>query len=129
MSCLQHTPSPWTPPQGLLPSHDLLISNCRCDIDHLNLSTPLTHSNLSPTEHAALRSNPNLTIKPTDKGDAVVIWRTDLFITEARSQLSDTSSYRSLEHDPTPDHQTIVSQTIHNLITSGDLPPTASNLI
>eukprot|EP00061_Rhincodon_typus_P007244 g28758.t1 len=48
---------------------------CRRDIDHLNLSTPLTHSNLSPTEHAALRSlcsNPNLTIKPTDNGAAVV---------------------------------------------------------
>eukprot|EP00061_Rhincodon_typus_P001088 g13679.t1 len=44
-------------------------------------------------------------------------------------QLSDISSYRPLDHDPTPDHQTIISQTIHNFITSGDLPPTASNLI
>eukprot|EP00061_Rhincodon_typus_P001416 g14741.t1 len=28
-SRLQHTPSTWTPPQGLLPSLDLFISNCR----------------------------------------------------------------------------------------------------
>eukprot|EP00061_Rhincodon_typus_P014554 g41634.t1 len=48
---------------------------------------------------------------------------------QARSQLSDTSSYRPLDHDPTSDHQAIISQTINNLITSGDLPTTASNLI
>eukprot|EP00061_Rhincodon_typus_P013308 g39601.t1 len=58
-----------------------------------------------------------------------MVWCTDLYIAKARCQLSDTSSYRPLEYDPIPDCQTIVSQTIHNLITSGDLPPTASNLI
>eukprot|EP00061_Rhincodon_typus_P003129 g19360.t1 len=41
----------------------------------------------------SLRSNSNLTIKPVDKGAAVVVWRTDLYIAEARRQLSDTSSY------------------------------------
>eukprot|EP00061_Rhincodon_typus_P003061 g19183.t1 len=89
----------------LLLSLDLFISNCCRDIDCLSLSTPLTYSNLSPTERVALsslRSNPNLTIKPTDKGGAVVVWRTDLYIEEARHQLSDTSSYRPLDHDPTP---------------------------
>eukprot|EP00061_Rhincodon_typus_P014379 g41365.t1 len=65
-----------------------------------------------------LRSNPSITIKPADKGGAVVVWHTDLYITEASHQLYDTSSYRPLNHDPTPDHQTIMSQTIHNLITS-----------
>eukprot|EP00061_Rhincodon_typus_P002373 g17363.t1 len=44
---------------------------------------------------------------------------------EARQQLSDTSSYRPIDHDPTRDHQNIS----HNPITSGDLPPTASNLV
>eukprot|EP00061_Rhincodon_typus_P014224 g41124.t1 len=52
-----------------------------------------------------------------------------LCIVEARCQLSDTTSYRLLDYDPTPDHQNIISQAIHNHITSGDLPPTASNLI
>eukprot|EP00061_Rhincodon_typus_P002763 g18399.t1 len=128
-SCLQHTPSSWTLPQGLLFSLDLFISNCRRDINRLNISIPLTHSNFSSTEHEALRSDPNLTIKPADKGVAVVVCRTDLYIAEARRQLSDTSSYRLLDHDLPPEHQNIFSQTIHNLITSGDLPPTASNLI
>ncbi|XP_059503918.1 uncharacterized protein LOC125456606 [Stegostoma tigrinum] len=128
-SRLQHKSSSWTPLQGLLPSLDLFISNCRRDINRLNLSTPLTHSSLSPAEHAALRSNLDLIIKSADKGGEVVEWRTDLYIVEARHQLSDTSSYGSLDHDPTSKHQTIISQTIHNLITSGDLPPTACNLI
>eukprot|EP00061_Rhincodon_typus_P001607 g15263.t1 len=111
---------------GHFEASKIFISNCRRDINYLNLSTPLTHSNLSPTEHAALcslRANPNLTTKPTDKGGA------DLYIAKARRQLSDTSSYHPLVHDPTPNHQNIISQTIHNLIASGDLPPTASNLI
>ncbi|XP_072430882.1 uncharacterized protein [Chiloscyllium punctatum] len=131
-SCLQHTPSTWTPRTGLLPALDLFIANCRRDINRLNFSTPLTHSNLSPSERAALhslRSNPNLTIKPADKGGAVVVWRTNLYTAEAKRQLADTSSYCPLDHDPTSHHQTIISQTIHNLITSGDLPSTASNLI
>ncbi|XP_072438985.1 uncharacterized protein [Chiloscyllium punctatum] len=129
---LQHTASTWTPRAGLLPALDLFIYNCRRDINRLNLSSPLPHSNLSPSQRAALQSlcsNPNLTIKPADKGGAVVVWRTDLYTAEAKRQLEDTSSYCSLDHDPTPHHQTIISQTIQNLITSGDLPPTASNLI
>eukprot|EP00061_Rhincodon_typus_P004569 g22903.t1 len=59
----------------------------------------------------------------------VVVWRTDLYITEARCQLSDTSSYHPLNYDCTPDLQTIISQTINDHIISGDLPPTSSNLI
>eukprot|EP00061_Rhincodon_typus_P005786 g25723.t1 len=119
-SSLQQNSNSSTPPQGLLSSFDLFISNCRRNINRLNLS---------PTEHAALCSNPKLTIKPTGKRGAVVVWRTNLYIAEARHQLSDISSYHPLDHDPNPDHQNIISQTIHNLITSGDLPPTASNLI
>eukprot|EP00061_Rhincodon_typus_P017149 g45716.t1 len=59
----------------------------------------------------------------------MVIWQTDLYITEARFQLSDTSSYYPLDYDPTPDHQAIISQTLNNFITSGDLPFTASSMI
>eukprot|EP00061_Rhincodon_typus_P006081 g26335.t1 len=76
------------------------------DIDRLNLSTPLTCSNLSPTKRAALHSNPNLTTKPADKGGAVVVWGTDLYIAKVRHQPSDTSSYHPLDHDPTPDTTT-----------------------
>ncbi|XP_059828595.1 proline-rich protein 36-like [Hypanus sabinus] len=77
----------------------------------------------------SLRTNPNLTIKPANKGGAVVVWRTDLYLTEAKWQLSDTSSYLPLKQDPTKKHQTIVSRTITALINSGDLPSSAKKLI
>eukprot|EP00061_Rhincodon_typus_P000479 g11839.t1 len=51
-------------------------------------------------EHS-IRSNSNFVIKPADKGGAVVVWHTDLYLVEAERQLSDTSSYLPLDHDPT----------------------------
>eukprot|EP00061_Rhincodon_typus_P015971 g43935.t1 len=59
----------------------------------------------------------------------VIVWQTDLYIAEARCQLFDTSSYHPFDHGSTSDHQAIISQTINNLITLGDLPSTASTLI
>eukprot|EP00061_Rhincodon_typus_P006658 g27528.t1 len=47
--------------------------------------------------------------KPADKGGAVVVWRTDLYIAVADHQLSDLSSSLPLEHDPTLAHPAIVS--------------------
>eukprot|EP00061_Rhincodon_typus_P006449 g27098.t1 len=46
--------------------------------------------------------------KLADKGDAIVVWRTDLYLAEAERQHSDTSSYLPLDHDPTMTHQAIV---------------------
>eukprot|EP00061_Rhincodon_typus_P010271 g34437.t1 len=88
-----------------------------------------TAKSSNPNLTITLRCNPDLTNKPADKGCAVVVWCTELYIAEARCQLSDFSSYRPLDHDPTPDQENIISQTIHNPITSVDFPPTASNLI
>ncbi|XP_062887003.1 uncharacterized protein LOC134336606 [Mobula hypostoma] len=60
------------------------------------ITSPLSCSNLTPSERTAfhsLRSNPNLTIKHADKGGAVVVWQTNLNLTEVKQQHSDTSSY------------------------------------
>eukprot|EP00061_Rhincodon_typus_P018889 g48260.t1 len=99
------------------------------DTADTNNVTNSTSTSSSSSPSRSLCSNPNITIKPAVKGGAVVVRHTDLYIAEARHQLSDTSSYCPLDFDPTPDHQTIVSQTIQNLIISGDLPPITSNLI
>eukprot|EP00061_Rhincodon_typus_P017889 g46805.t1 len=53
----------------------------------------------------------------------------DPYVTEAKRQLSDTTSYLPLDHDPTMAHQTTVSHTVHDLIASSGLPSTASSLI
>eukprot|EP00061_Rhincodon_typus_P011168 g35993.t1 len=41
------------------------------------------------------------------KDGAVVVWRIDLNIAEAEHQLSDTSFYLPLDHDPTKEHQSL----------------------
>ncbi|XP_051891139.1 uncharacterized protein LOC127581143 [Pristis pectinata] len=129
---IQPSPSTGTPPPGLLLSLHLFIADCRCHISPLDISAHLTDSNLTPSERSAphcLCTNPDILIKPADKGGAVAVWRTDLSLAEARNQLSDSSSLLPLNHDPTEDHQDMISSTITDLVTSGDLPPTATNMI
>uniref|UniRef100_A0A803K106 Reverse transcriptase domain-containing protein n=1 Tax=Xenopus tropicalis TaxID=8364 RepID=A0A803K106_XENTR len=59
---------------------------------------------MSKIETAALvelQSMSNITIKPSDKGGAIVILDTDKYITEIERQLSDPSVYIRLRGDPT----------------------------
>eukprot|EP00061_Rhincodon_typus_P013178 g39384.t1 len=65
------------------------------------------------TAFRSLRSNANLSIKHASSVTNRLL--------RHGGQLSDTSSYYPPDHDPTSDHQAIISQTINNLITSGDL--------
>ncbi|CAJ0961173.1 unnamed protein product [Ranitomeya imitator] len=64
---------------------------------------PVRH-NLDPLEKQALDSfceNKNIVIKPADKGGAIVVMDRSFYMTEVRRQLSDTSTYKMLQTDPT----------------------------
>ncbi|CAJ0951530.1 unnamed protein product [Ranitomeya imitator] len=64
---------------------------------------PVRH-NLDPLEKQALDSlsgNKNIIIKPADKGGAIVVMDKSFYMTEVRRQLSDTSTYKMLQTDPT----------------------------
>ena len=67
-------------------------------------------------------------VKATDKGGAVVVWRADLYQKEASRPLSDTSFYDKVNKDLTLINQTIVKNTIYDLIAKQELPATAKNL-
>ena len=67
-------------------------------------------------------------VKATDKGGAVVVWRADLYQKEASRQLSDTSFYAKVDKDLTLINQTIVKNTIYDLIAKQELPATESDL-
>ena len=67
-------------------------------------------------------------VKATDKGGAVVVWRADLYQKEASQPLSDTSFYDKVDKDLTLINQTIVKNTIYDLIAKQELPATAKNL-
>ena len=75
------------------------------------------------------RSNCWAPIKAADKGGAVVVWRSDLYQKEALRQLSDTSFYAKIPKDLTSKNQSLVKDTIQNLIVNQELPDTATNLI
>ena len=72
-------------------------------------------SNLTYKEHAAmeeLAKRKDLIITNADKGGALVIMDTDIYIKEANRQLSDKASYKQFTQDPTLQHNRIVNQTI-----------------
>ena len=50
-----------------------------------------------------LKSYSDIVIKDADKGSGVVIMDRSLYVKEALRQLSDESTYRLLDNDPTPD--------------------------
>ena len=66
-------------------------------------------------------------VKATDKGGAVVVRRADLYQKEASRPFSDTSFYDKVDKDLTLINQTIVKNTIYDLIAKQELPATAKN--
>ncbi|XP_041429831.1 uncharacterized protein LOC121397286 [Xenopus laevis] len=71
--------------------------------------------NLSRAEKDALhnlKSDTSITIKPADKGGAIVVMDTDYYREEAVSQLSNTSHYRLLEGDPTSNLKQVIDHAL-----------------
>ena len=124
--------STWTPTEVQHGSLELFIRQCRHDIEHLPKFKPKRPSNLTEAEFSALktlRARDDIVIKPADKGGALVVWRADLYRNEAQRQLSDSAFYRQVEGNLTSTHQTTICKTIINLISSGELPDSAGNLL
>eukprot|EP00079_Xenopus_tropicalis_P019827 XP_012809991.1 PREDICTED: uncharacterized protein LOC105945767 [Xenopus tropicalis] len=74
------------------------------DETHKQPTSHVIHQNLTHTEKSAIKSlaqNPNIVIRPADKGGAVVIQDYDDYRQEIVNQLSDTKTYQKLERDPT----------------------------
>ncbi len=120
--------SNWTPKSGRFAALDLYIDKCRHEISKLDLQQQSRMNNLTLNEKKALlslRNNPDIVIKPADKGGAVVVWCKDLYVEEGYRQLSDANSYTHLTSDPTAQHQATITSTIRKLNETQDLPATA----
>ena len=72
--------------------------------------------------------NADIVIKAADKGGEAVVWRAYLYQKEALRQLSDTSFYAKVDKDLTLINQSIVKNTINDLMVEQELPATAKNL-
>ena len=73
-------------------------------LNELNIPPSYNRFNLPKTERKAIKSlvdNPNIVIKPADKGGKIVIQNTSDYIKEGERQLNDTTYYKRLFMDPT----------------------------
>ena len=64
----------------------------------------MNFSNIFKKERLAissLKKMEDIVMKPADIGGAVVVWRKDLYISEAERQLSDATAYTEVQHDTT----------------------------
>ncbi|CAJ0931098.1 unnamed protein product [Ranitomeya imitator] len=90
------------------------------DIDHIfeqhQTGNLPTYNNISPVEKQALdslRKNKSITIKPADKGGAIVVQNTTDYISEIYRQLSDGTTYKQISSDPTSTIKTWISAILH----------------
>ncbi|XP_076446399.1 uncharacterized protein LOC143283893, partial [Babylonia areolata] len=88
--------------------------------------------NLTPGEEKALqelKDRRDIIIKPADKGGAVVVWRRDLYLQEARSQLSNTTFYGPIARDTTKADNALIRKTIKTAVDNSHLPFEAHHAI
>ena len=101
-----HTPSPFTPD----PTDNLCLETYIDDLYNLlptMVDEPIHNrpSNLSPSERRALsqlqKCRDTIIINKADKGNTIVISDITHYIAECSSHLSDTSTYKVVDSDPT----------------------------
>ncbi|XP_069486076.1 uncharacterized protein [Ambystoma mexicanum] len=73
------------------------------DLERISYKTP-PYKNMKPHEMQTIRNlycDKNITIRPADKGGALVIMNTSDYDAECNRQLQDSTVYAPLDHDPT----------------------------
>ena len=128
-SLIPRQPNGWTPAPGELVARDHYINKCKQEISNLN-HTPLRSLNLTEGEQSALKvlqSRQDIVITSADKGGAVVVWRQDLYKTEALRQLSDVVFYQEIAKATTKEET--MPKTRYKGIKDGLLPDEATRLV
>ena len=118
----QRPTSDWTPKANRDDCLDLYIAAVQKDIMREYRRQAGKRDNLTKSERACLKSLSNrtdITIKPADKGGAIVILSTSEYIREGYRQLNDSKFYEPLADDPTVHHTQIVTSVLKNLLDEG----------
>ncbi|CAH2310460.1 Hypothetical predicted protein, partial [Pelobates cultripes] len=90
-------------PPSINASVETFIKLCQMDMDKINWKKK-GKPNLSRHEHATLmglRKDVTISIRPADKGGALVVMNTSEYVAEMNRQLTNGSHYRILGYDPT----------------------------
>ena len=81
-------------------------------------------TNISKAERQAIKNltnNPNIIIKPADKGSAVVVLNRAEYISEGYKQLSDPKFYKKIDTDLTITHMQRVQSYINTMYANGEI--------
>ncbi|XP_075684661.1 uncharacterized protein LOC142652871 isoform X2 [Rhinoderma darwinii] len=112
-------------PPTNMPVIDAFISAVKHDLGVLK-STPgdfgFSHPNLTKSELMALHElshDKNITIKPADKGGAVVVMDTSMHLKEINRQLSDYTTYKQINYDPKFEISREIKNIIEEALTGG----------
>ena len=108
-------PSDWIPPvvaplEYFIQQNELTLNRTKTPKFH--------HQNISKEERLAfkeLTSNSSITVKPADKGGAVVVLNTIDYINEGLRQLSDDNFYIETDTDLTTQHKTLINNKIKDM--------------
>lgn len=118
----QRATSDWTPKANRDDCLDLYIAAVQKDIMREYRRQAGRRDNLTKSERASLKTLSNrtdITIKPADKGGAIVILSTSEYIREGNRQLNDSKFYEPLADDPTVHHTQIVTSVLKDLLDEG----------
>ena len=106
-------------------ANSLSVAHARNRIVRI-LNCPVRHNlNLTPPETRALKElqlNTDIIVLPTDKGRATVIMDRDDYISKLSEMLSDTTTYKKVNRDPSAVLEGKMNSTLLDLNRSGQIP-------
>ena len=113
----------WTPPKGTSQAMDTFLTTNTTQF--ITMNTKKKYQNLTKQERGAIRelaNNNEITIKPANKGGAIVIQDTEKYIAEAHRQLNNRDHYKCTGSNMTQQVCTRVNNYIRECKKSGHIP-------
>ena len=122
--------SNWRAPSGS-PALEIFIS-----LNEINTSKipaqKIKNQNITENERQAIKTlsrDRSLTIKPADKGGAIVIQNTVDYVNEAHRQLNDTQTYVKTQKDLTEKHHQEVTQLIDEMVENKEITTKVAGIL
>ena len=123
------SPSSWVPPPCI--PLEIFIAQNNSDLIRSKLHAP-RRQNISEEQRKTIRelfSNPDIVIKPADKGGATVVWDRSDYIKEGMRQLSDTAFYRQTESDLSELHYKEIKSKIDEMVDKEEIDVTCGSFL
>ena len=122
-------PSSWVPPPCI--PLEIFIAQNNQDLFRSKINAP-RRQNITKEQRQAIRelySNPNIVIKPADKGGATVIWDRSDYIKEGMRQLSDANFYNHTDTDLSKQHYEQIKLKIDDMVEKNEIDESCASFL